>query len=91
MDQHNLNHGEGVFLHLHLHDITYLHSSFECAHLLWIYVRFSSTGHLGGSVVEHLPLAQGVIPGSWDRVPHRAPCVEPASPSACVSASLLNK
>ena len=31
-------------------------------------------GHLGGSVVEHLPLAQVVIPGSWDRVPHRAPC-----------------
>ena len=23
-----------------------------------------------------------------DRVPHRAPCLEPASPSACVSASL---
>ena len=23
-------------------------------------------GHLGGSVIEHLPLAQGVIPGSWD-------------------------
>ena len=21
---------------------------------------------LGGSVVEHLPLAQGLIPGSWD-------------------------
>ena len=33
-------------------------------------------------------LAQGVIPGSWDQVPHRAPCMEPASPSACVSASL---
>ena len=26
-------------------------------------------GHLGGSVVECLPLAQVVIPGSWDRVP----------------------
>ena len=31
-------------------------------------------GHLGGSVVECLPLAQFVIPGSWDRVLHRAPC-----------------
>ena len=30
-------------------------------------------GHLSGSVVEQLPLAQGVIPGSWDRVLHRAP------------------
>ena len=24
---------------------------------------------LGGSVVEHLPLAQVMIPGSWDGVP----------------------
>ena len=45
-------------------------------------------GHLGGSVAEHLPSAQSVILGSRDRVPHQAPCVEPASPSACVSASL---
>ena len=47
--------------------------------------------HLGGSVVERLPLAQGVIPGSWDQVLHRAPRGEPASPSACVSVSLMNK
>ena len=39
-------------------------------------------------MVEHLPLAQVVIPGSWDQVPHRAPRGEPASPSAYVSASL---
>ena len=45
-------------------------------------------GHLGGSVDEHLPSAQGVIPGSWDPVPRRAPCMEPASPSAYVSASI---
>ena len=45
-------------------------------------------GHLGGSVVEHLPLAQVVILGSWDQVPHPASCREPASPSACVAASL---
>ena len=32
--------------------------------------------------------AQGVILETWDRVPHRAPRMEPASPSACVSASL---
>ena len=44
-----------------------------------------------------LPLAQGVILGSWDRVLYRAPCMESASPSACVSASpslsvsLMNK
>ena len=45
-------------------------------------------GHLSGSVVEHLPLAQAVIPGSWDRVRHPVPRREPASPSAYVSASL---
>ena len=46
------------------------------------------SGHLGGSVVEHLPSAQVVILGSRDLVPHWAPLKEPASPSACVSASL---
>ena len=30
-------------------------------------------GTPGGSVVELLPSAQGVILGSWDRVPHGAP------------------
>ena len=45
-------------------------------------------GHQGGSMVEHLPLAQVVILGSWDRVVDLAPCTESASPSACVSASL---
>ena len=45
-------------------------------------------GRLGGSVVECLPSAQGVIPESQDRVPHRVPCREPASPSAYVSAFL---
>ena len=53
-------------------------------------------GRLGGSAVEHLPLAQSVILDSQDRVPHRASCMEPASPpSACVfaslSVSLMNK
>ena len=32
--------------------------------------------------------AQGVILETWDQVPHRAPGMEPASPSACVSDSL---
>ena len=43
---------------------------------------------LGGSAVERLPPAQVVTPGSWDRVPHWAPCMEPASPSACVCLNL---
>ena len=45
-------------------------------------------GHLGGSGVECLPLVQVVVPGSWDRVLLWAPCREPASPSAYVSAFL---
>ena len=40
------------------------------------------------SVVECLPLAQVVIPGSWDQVPHWDPCRESASPFICVSASV---
>ena len=45
-------------------------------------------GHLGDSVVEHLPLAQVMILGSWDGVQHQAPHRELASPSIYVSASL---
>ena len=35
-----------------------------------------------------LPSVQGVILGSRDQVPHQAPCMEPTSSSAYVSASL---
>ena len=50
-------------------------------------------GHLGGSVVEHLPSAQVMILGSWDQVPYQTPHREPASPSlyVSVSVSLMNK
>ena len=48
-------------------------------------VKNKCRGQVGGSAVERLPLAQGVILETWDRVLRRAPCVEPASPSACVS------
>ena len=45
-------------------------------------------GRLGGTVVGHLPSAQGVILALWDRAPHQAPPYEPASssptPPACV-------
>ena len=34
-------------------------------------------------------LAQGLILETWDQVPHQTPCMEPASPSACFSASLF--
>ena len=51
--------------------------------------EYKVLGQLGGSEVERLPSAQGMILESWDRVPHRAPFMDPASPSACVSASLF--
>ena len=52
---------------------------------LYVFVK----GLLGGSVIEHLPLAQVVILGSGDhQVLHQDPHREPASPSSCVSASL---
>ena len=44
-------------------------------------------GWLDGSVVEHLPSAQVMTPGSRERVPHQPSCREPVYPSACVSAS----
>ena len=54
----------------------------------WNWLLIPREGYLGGSAVEHLPLTQGMILKSLDRVPRRAPCMEPASPSACISASL---
>ena len=48
-------------------------------------------GRLGGSAVEPLSLAQGLIPGFWDGALHWAPCEEPVSPSAYVSASLYHE
>ena len=47
--------------------------------------RGGQPGWLSGLVP---PLAQDVILETWDRVPRQDPCMEPASPSACVSASL---
>ena len=48
-------------------------------------------GRLGGSVVECLPSAQGMILESWDRVPRRAPARSlhlPLPISACLCLSL---
>ena len=52
------------------------------------FVEEDAEGCLHGSVVEHLPSAWSVIPESWDRVLHRAPCMESAPPSASLSLSL---
>ena len=54
-----------------------------------IELEFSCGGvRLSGSAFGCLPLAQGMILESQDQVPHCAPCMEPASPTAYVSASL---
>ena len=50
--------------------------------------KSKARGCLGGSAVKHPPSAQSMILESLDRVPHWAPCMERASPSAYVSASL---
>ena len=63
------------------------------------FLKCEIKGRLRDLAVERLPLAQGMIPESriesQDPVPSRAPCMEPASPSACVfaslSVSLMNK
>ena len=50
-------------------------------------LKFAILGQPGWLSGLVSPLAQGVILETRDRVPRRAPCIEPASPSACVSAS----
>ena len=69
-----------------------LHTLTSCTHLVSTECTSPSLesfpGYLDGSEVECLPPPQVMIPGSWDQVLHWAPCMEPASPSACVSASL---
>ena len=46
-----------------------------------------SLGRLSGLVVKRLPSAQHMILESWDRAPHWALYMEPASPFAYVSSS----
>ena len=54
-------------------------------------LKSEAEGYLDGSAVKPLPLAQGMILESPDRVPHWVPCMESASPSVCVSASLSHE
>ena len=63
------------------------HPSLWSVNYCWAFKKYRP-GSLGGSVVSHLPLAQGAILESQDRGPRRAPGIETASPSACVSTSL---
>ena len=59
-----------------------------CSEAIFIQWEVSTQGHLGDSVVENLPLAQGTIPGSSDQILLWAPHREPDFPSAHVSVSL---
>ena len=56
--------------------------------LAWSLLKIFFLGHLGGLTIRSLSSTQGVILESQDRVPHWALCMEPASPSARVSASI---
>ena len=51
-------------------------------------LKSHTLGRLGGLAVKYLPLAQGMILESRDRVPYWAPCMESASPSAYFCLSL---
>ena len=57
----------------------------ECSTITPI-LKMGKQGHLGGLMFEHLPLAQGIVPGSWDRV-----LLLPLPVSLPLSVSLLNK
>ena len=50
-------------------------------------IKCRHQGQPGGSAVWRLPSAQDLILETQDRVPQRAPCMGPASPSAYVSLS----
>ena len=63
-------------------------SRLHAGSLMWESILGTQDHALNQRQVLSLPLAQGVILESRDRLPHQAPCMEPASPSACVSASL---
>ena len=52
------------------------------------FIRKHIAGQPGWLSGLALPSAQGVILGTQDQVPHWVPRREPASPSACVFASL---
>ena len=76
-----------------LSTFTMLHNRHHCSspELLTISNKDSVLGRPGGSAVGRLPSAQGMILESPAQVPHRAPGIEPASPSAYLSLSLMNK
>ena len=67
---------------------TQMHRYFRCYCLHFIHKKIEAEGSPGGSAVEHLPSAQGLVLETQDRVPFWAPCMEPASPSGWVSASV---
>ena len=70
------------YKHRHTH-CKYTNTTYQ-----YILRKRTHRGSLCGSAIWRLPSAQGVDLESRDWVPLRALCMEPASPSACVSASL---
>ena len=60
----------------------------QCTGLSSPFKELSGPRAARGASGSVLPSAQGVILEARDRVPRRAPCMEPASPSAWLSAPL---
>ena len=84
-NQNNLGSWPGsCFLSL----VTWVGHSMPLRVKLLIGSREMITGQLGGLSGLAPPSALGVILETRDRVPHWVPCMEPASLSVCVSASL---
>ena len=81
-------------LHLNYHPLFFFFLSPDEYHFSsnpWLYFSFNIIeilGQPGGLRGLVPPSAQDVILGTRNRVPLRVPCVDPASPSACFSASL---
>ena len=63
----------------------YVHMDYVCRCVPYQKLEPGQPGWLSGLAP---PSAQGLILETRDQVPRRAPCMEPASPSACVSISL---
>ena len=66
----------------------YLYINYECEQGKNLALKMKGTGQPWWRRSLVLPAARGVILETLDGVARRAPCMEPASPSACVSASL---
>ena len=79
---------KGIFGHRDRHEQRKDDTQGEDSHLSGMTLRSQRTGAAWMAQGFSATFSPGVILETRDRVPHRASCMEPASPSACISASL---